>query len=73
MRVVIVDDGSSPPVDESLKEIFPIELKLLETGENWGLLQPETLASSMLRGEWIALLDSDDEWEPSKLKNKVNT
>ena len=68
-EVVIVDDGSSPPVDESLKEIFP-GIKIIRNRRNLGVAAARNLGIEHVRGEWVALLDSDDEWEPSKLKKQ---
>lgn len=67
-EIIIVDDGSS---DETalIKEEFP-EIKYIYK-ENGGVSSARNLGIKNAVSEWIAFLDSDDEWHEDKLKEQV--
>ena len=48
LEVVVVDDGSSQPIDDTLKELCP-GVKIIKNDKNAGLLPVETVVSNMLR------------------------
>ena len=70
LEVVVVDDGSSPPVDENQSRIYP-GIKIVRNENNSGVANARNRGIKCTSGEWIALLDSDDEWEPSKLEKQT--
>jgi glycosyltransferase involved in cell wall biosynthesis len=68
-EIILVDDGSSDNTDQLIKEKYP-DIKYIWQ-ENRGIGHARNTGISQARGIWIAFLDSDDEWLPSKLKNQL--
>src|SRR5712664_4673265 len=71
LELVIVDDGS---VDQSARIISAINdkrvrYKLLE--RNHGACEAMNIALRMARGRFIAVCNSDDEWQPGKLEHQL--
>ena len=69
-EVLVVDDGSSSSPDLSDFHENP-EVHCLRRKKNLGVSAARNWGIQQARGEWIALLDSDDEWEPKKLERQV--
>ena len=73
-EVIIIDDGS---IDESttIVENFifnnPILNIQLVKKENGGVSSARNTGIKLAKGDWIALLDSDDEWLPNKLERQI--
>ena len=70
LEVVVVDDGSSQPIDDTLKELCP-GVKIIKNDKNAGVAAARNRGIEHAQGEWIALLDSDDEWVSLKLEKQV--
>ena len=70
-EVVVVDDGSDDGTAERIQEEFGDTIRLLRKHRNEGVSAARNLAIREARGEWLALLDSDDEWLPQKLQRQV--
>jgi len=68
-EVIVVDDGSTDATAELLQSRYP-ELRCLRQ-PNRGVSSARNLGIRASRGEWIALLDSDDAWHPDKLAEQV--
>lgn len=68
-EIILVDDGSSDNTDQLIKEKYP-DIKYIWQ-ENRGIGHARNTGISQARGIWIAFLDSDDEWLPSKLKDQL--
>jgi glycosyltransferase involved in cell wall biosynthesis len=68
-QIIVVDDGSDEFVSDSLRHSFPSVHFLRQ--ENKGVASARNLGIKQSTGEWIALLDSDDEWEPIKLEKQL--
>ena len=68
-EVLVIDDGSNKPVSDSLRNSFPSVQFLRQ--ENKGVASARNLGIKQSTGDWIALLDSDDEWEPTKLEKQM--
>ena len=64
----VVDDGSTDNTQTILKT-YP-QIKVL-TQENKGVSAARNLGVKESKSEWIAFLDSDDEWLPGKLKSQI--
>ncbi len=63
-EIIVVDDGSSDQTAELLQQ-YP-DVSLIQQN-NKGVSAARNRGITAARGEWIALLDSDDEWLPDKL------
>ncbi len=67
-EVIVVDDGSFDETSQIIKQ-FP-KIKYIYQ-ENSGVSSARNLGSIHATFEWIAFLDSDDEWDKEKLKEQV--
>ncbi len=64
-EIIIVDDGSTDGTDEIIRQDFP-SVKYISQ-PNQGPAAARNRGIEEAQGEWIAFLDSDDEWMPGKL------
>lgn len=69
-EIIVVDDGSSDGTREALVEEHGERLKILRT-ERTGVSGARNHGMAAAQGDYIALLDSDDEWLPGKLEAQV--
>ncbi len=65
-EVIVVDDGSDDGTVEQITKQFP-EVILIKQN-NQGVSAARNKGIKAASGEWIALLDSDDQWLPDKVK-----
>ena len=68
-EVLVVDDGSADDTAARVREGFP-SVRLLEQ-ENAGVSAARNRGIREASGEWLAFLDSDDEWAPTKLETQM--
>lgn len=68
-EVLVVDDGSIDNTATMVKQHFPRVNYLYQA--NMGVSAARNYGLQQARGDWIALLDSDDEWLPNKLLTQV--
>ena len=69
-EIIVIDDGSDDGTKEWLKDNYPNVKYIYQM--NSGVSSARNKGIKSARGDWIALLDSDDEWLPSKLKDQAN-
>jgi glycosyltransferase involved in cell wall biosynthesis len=67
LEVVVVDDGSSDDTGKILQETYSDRIRYFAQA-NQGVSAARNKGLAEARGEWIALLDSDDFWEKEKLE-----
>lgn len=64
-EILVIDDGSTDRTSDILK-VHNNAIKYIRIN-NQGVSEARNTGIRHARGEWIAFLDSDDEWEPDKL------
>jgi len=69
LEIIVVDDGSTDDTHQMVERSFPGCRYLHQP--NRGVSSARNLGIEASRGEWVALLDSDDEWLPEKLANQL--
>jgi glycosyltransferase involved in cell wall biosynthesis len=67
-EILIVDDGSTDRTRELIENGYP-QCRYLHQA-NRGVSSARNLGIREARGDWIALLDSDDAWLPDKLQRQ---
>jgi glycosyltransferase involved in cell wall biosynthesis len=70
-EVIVVDDGSNDDTKALVTHHYPQAIYLKQA--NRGVSAARNLGIRQANGEWIALLDSDDEWLPHKLATQLKT
>lgn len=73
-EIIIINDGSKDSseiiISEYMKTNFALDIKLVNH-INQGVSKARNIGMRMAKGDWIALLDSDDEWFPNKLERQM--
>ena len=70
-ELILVDDGSTDQTHKLLKAFRQDSRFRYFKTENRGVSSARNLGLKQARGEWIAFLDSDDEWLPKKLEKQI--
>ncbi len=68
-EVIVVDDGSRDATMEAL-ERFGADIIYVKK-PNGGVSSARNFGIARAKGDWIAFLDSDDEWMPGKLERQL--
>lgn len=75
IEIIVVVDGISSETEKLINRInslSEIELKLIQTEVKVGGSEARNIGVRASKGEYIALLDDDDEWFKSKLTSQMN-
>lgn len=70
LELIIVNDGSSDETSNYLDSIKDPRVRHISTA-NQGVSMARNVGIGLAKGEWIAFLDSDDEWEKAKLAEQL--
>lgn len=70
-EVIVVDDGSQDGTEALIRQHYP-QVRYLHQS-NGGVSRARNRGIDAARGDWIALLDSDDSWLPTKLAAQCAT
>src|SRR5207245_118000 len=67
-EVIVVDDASTDDTTSVVKSISDERLQLITMSSNKGAQAARNVGIKNAKGDYIAFLDSDDEWVPEKLE-----
>ena len=70
VEIIVIDDGSTDGTGESLRERYGDRIRYFAQ-PNGGVSRARNHGMHLARGEFIALLDSDDQWLGDKLAKQV--
>ncbi|MBX2849500.1 MAG: glycosyltransferase [Acidiferrobacterales bacterium] len=68
IEIIVVDDGSTDQTERMVADRFP--QVVYQSQANQGVSAARNRGLAAASHEWIALLDSDDEWLPNKVANQ---
>ena len=69
IEVIVVDDGSNDST-QSILNAYPHNVVVIKT-ENKGVSHARNTGIDAAKGGWIAFVDSDDIWLPTKLEEQI--
>ena len=70
-EIIIVDDGSTDGSPELIEKLFPDPRITIVRQRHQTLAMARPVALAHSQGDYIAFLDTDDLWAPSKLERQV--
>jgi teichuronic acid biosynthesis glycosyltransferase TuaG len=72
-ELLVIDDGSKDTTFQAINEFSKKDyrIKPLKNEKNMGVSATRNKGIELASGEWIAFLDSDDIWTPSKLEKQL--
>jgi len=70
-EIIVIDDNST---DDTIKRLnkFKKNLIILKTEKQSGAQTARNIGIKATKSDWIAFLDSDDEWLPNKIEKQVS-
>lgn len=71
LEVVVVVDGPDPQTVAVLRELAEPRVRIVSLEASVGAAEARNVGVRATKGEWIALLDDDDEWYPSKIRKQL--
>ncbi len=69
-EVIVIDDGSTDDTQEVITQYFPQVTYIHQP--NQGVSIARNTGIKRAKGQWLAFLDSDDEWLTNKLFQQIN-
>lgn len=70
-ELVVVDDGSNERYGATREKLEAAGFRWLELSRNQGVAAARNAGAALTSSEWIAFLDSDDEWHSEKLARQL--
>ena len=71
LELLVVDDASTDETADVLASIDDARLTVISQPQNLGVAAARNRGIANARGEYLAFLDSDDEWLPDKLTSQL--
>ncbi len=72
IEILIVVDGPDSLTLNALHQFVGSAVHVIENLENVGLAEARNVGIRRAQGKWVALLDDDDEWFPSKIAKQLS-
>ena len=70
-EIIVVDDASTDGTVDAIEALREPRIRILRHARNRGAAAARNTGIEAAKGEWIALLDSDDEWDEHKLERQL--
>jgi len=70
-EIIVIDDGSTDNTEKVVKDLHHSQIHYIKHNDNRGVSAARNTGIKKSRGEYIAFLDSDDEWMPEKLDKQM--
>ena len=70
-EVIVVDDASTDSTAERCRSIHDPRIRVHRQAANGGVARARNTGMRLARGRYLAFLDSDDQWEPTKLERQL--
>ncbi|HWI27298.1 MAG TPA: glycosyltransferase family 2 protein [Stellaceae bacterium] len=67
-EVIVIDDASTDGTADVVSALGESRVRVLRRPRNWGAAAARNVGIEAAQSDWIAFLDSDDEWDPRKLE-----
>jgi glycosyltransferase involved in cell wall biosynthesis len=71
LEILIVDDGSADATERMVRSISDPRVRFLKRAVSGGVSVARNIGIAEARGRWIAFLDDDDVWAPTKLTRQL--
>ncbi len=70
-ELIVINDCSIDRTADIVKDFSDSRIRLIENKENLGVSKTRHTGALAAKGDWIAILDSDDMWTPNKLEKQI--
>ena len=70
-ELIIVDDGSTDDTEKIVKNLSNEKVKYIKHQKNQGAAVARNIGIRLAKGDYIAILDADDEWMPEILEKQM--
>lgn len=71
LETLVIDDASTDDTATRLERYADARVRVLRLPERVGGSRARNIGIEAARGDWVAFLDSDDEWRPEKLERQL--
>jgi glycosyltransferase involved in cell wall biosynthesis len=71
LEIVVIVDGPDSATMTAMQDVSGPNVRVIELPQNVGGSEARNTGVRNAKGEWIAFLDDDDEWLPTKIEKQV--